>query len=515
MKRAQELRVDEFSVQKLRESHGTIQRLTSQVQELQERMNYLNDFGEFQEVESNYSGRLSHVPSQPAVVPSSRTMLSRDKRLPLETWNLSGPQENVLAVHILCSSQHKHLVKEFIIVRHQVLQDRFQCILVQELLSQKVKNELSAGRRPWVHYCRWDSAEFYGWTAKTADIGSSIWKIPTPSTLRDGRFIGWITLVWMLAIRFWKEFSKFWNVMCANSSALNKIIHNSQFKKKVRKKTGFYEEDGPPSWSTTDFGLLALMIQCWITLIYSLSLFAKIMFRSSIQDGTKFYYLCREPWFCRELCWPIDYQSSKWWCSGIRFETGRNSIIDDTNPIWWHHGMSVQIENTWVWSTQNRIRIAWHGNSSEDIGDRGSKMKTMEKRSIDQKLRLRNFDARHGKIETGTVVKSRKGLKWRWKRKRYLLPVERKWALFEGRPVQFRAWEWWSCTKTDTESRSTLQAIIDARYKREKSSVRGRSQTGRTLRQPCQILFERCLFEITLWVLASSRMSILKNWIGM
>ena len=34
----------------------------------------------------------------------------------------------------------------------------------------------------------------------------------------------------------------------------------------------------------------------------------------------------------------------------------------------------------------------------------------MVKRSIDQKLRLRNFDARHGRIESGAVVKSRKGL---------------------------------------------------------------------------------------------------------
>ena len=38
------------------------------------------------------------------------------------------------------------------------------------------------------------------------------------------------------------------------------------------------------------------------------------------------------------------------------------------------------------------------------------KLKTMMKRCIDQKLRLRNFDARHGKIESGTVIKSRKGL---------------------------------------------------------------------------------------------------------
>ena len=34
----------------------------------------------------------------------------------------------------------------------------------------------------------------------------------------------------------------------------------------------------------------------------------------------------------------------------------------------------------------------------------------MVNRSIDQKLRLRNFDARHGRIETGAVVKNRQGL---------------------------------------------------------------------------------------------------------
>ena len=81
MKRAQELRVDEFSEQKLRESHETIQRLTSQVQELQERMNSLSDSREFHEVESNYSGTFSHVPSQPARIPSPRSMLSCDKTL--------------------------------------------------------------------------------------------------------------------------------------------------------------------------------------------------------------------------------------------------------------------------------------------------------------------------------------------------------------------------------------------------------------------------------------------------
>ena len=91
--RAQEQRVDEISVQRLGENHETIQKLTSQLQEVQEQMNSMNDSGEFQEVESNYSVRLSYVSSQPAITPCSRSMLSREKRLTFDTWNTSGLQE--------------------------------------------------------------------------------------------------------------------------------------------------------------------------------------------------------------------------------------------------------------------------------------------------------------------------------------------------------------------------------------------------------------------------------------
>ena len=65
------------------------------MKDMQAQMNSMNDSREFQEVESNYSGRLSYVSSQLAAIPSSRSMLSRDKRLPHHTWNASGPQENV------------------------------------------------------------------------------------------------------------------------------------------------------------------------------------------------------------------------------------------------------------------------------------------------------------------------------------------------------------------------------------------------------------------------------------
>ena len=52
MKRAHEMRIDEFSTNKLRESHATVHELTSQIQELQERMNSSSESREFQDIES-------------------------------------------------------------------------------------------------------------------------------------------------------------------------------------------------------------------------------------------------------------------------------------------------------------------------------------------------------------------------------------------------------------------------------------------------------------------------------
>ena len=53
--------------------------------EMQEQMNSMNGSGDFQEVESNQSGRLSYVSTQPSMIPSSRSLLSRDRRVPQAT----------------------------------------------------------------------------------------------------------------------------------------------------------------------------------------------------------------------------------------------------------------------------------------------------------------------------------------------------------------------------------------------------------------------------------------------
>ena len=92
---------------------------------MQEQMNLMNDSGECQEVESNHSGRLSYVPSQPAVIPSSRSMLKRDERLPLDTWNTSGLQKTLLVTNLLHLIRPEIILKEFTLVRHEENEDQF------------------------------------------------------------------------------------------------------------------------------------------------------------------------------------------------------------------------------------------------------------------------------------------------------------------------------------------------------------------------------------------------------
>ena len=99
---------------------------------------------------------------------------------------------------------------------------------------------------------------------------------------------------------------------------------------------------------------------------------------------------------------------------------------------------------SWKVCTKLRIResaplkTAWELYDMETSMPTYQILKTMVKRSIEQKLRSRNFDARHGRIETGAVVKNRQGLSgvergrgvcYQWKEE----------AKFKGRQMQFPA----------------------------------------------------------------------------
>ena len=186
VKRAQEHRVDEVSAQKLRENPETIQQLTSQLQQMQEQMNSMNDSGDFQDVESNFHGWLSHVSSQPAMIPSSRSMLSRDKRLPLDTWNQSGLQENVYGNQFSTFDSPRDHPQRILSDNVQRNQDavpeagRTKTVHTSEdRLNYGTIPMPTFAPRPWMFYnAARITAELHGRTAKTANIGIAFRQIP-------------------------------------------------------------------------------------------------------------------------------------------------------------------------------------------------------------------------------------------------------------------------------------------------------------------------------------------------
>ena len=110
----------------------------------------------------------------------------------------------------------------------------------------------------------------------------------------------------------------------------------------------------------------------------------------------------------------------------------------------------------------------------------------MVKRSIDQKLRLRNFDASHGRIETGAVVKNREGMS----------------GVEGGRGICYQWKEKGQCSKGDQcsfwhESNDRVQkpdhnettpsepSLSRGRSVSKKRSIQGKSNHGAILRELC------------------------------
>ena len=115
------------------------------------------------------------------------------------------------------------------------------------------------------------------------------------------------------------------------------------------------------------------------------------------------------------------------------------------------------------------------------------KLKTVVKRRKDQKLRIRNFDARHGKIESGAVIKSRKGpigveggkgICFQWKEKGQCSQGDRCSFRHE---TQDRAQKLEHTAATPSEPTASRGRSVS-----RKSRILGRSNHGSILRQPCR-----------------------------
>ena len=115
------------------------------------------------------------------------------------------------------------------------------------------------------------------------------------------------------------------------------------------------------------------------------------------------------------------------------------------------------------------------------------KFKTMVMRSIDQRLRLRNFDARHGKTESGALIKSRtgligveggKGICYQWKEKG---------QCSQGDRCSFRHETQDRAQKPEhTAATASEPTLSRGRSVSRKRSIRGKSNHGSILRQPCR-----------------------------
>ena len=222
-------------------------------------------------MESNHSRRLSYVPSQPAMIPSSRSMLTCDKRLRLDTWNMSGPQENVFGnqcstfdssrdhpqgIHRSTTPGATGSVPVHIGTGTSVArgEDRIKDTIpmptfarrpstMSPLLPVEIPQNSKVGQqRQQISELEFDKcpdphSTFLCWKIKKIQqprdylFCFSIGGFVMDQRIMDGRFIGRITI---LAINCRKNFPDFemLDAKIASALNLNKIIQNSHFKKK-------------------------------------------------------------------------------------------------------------------------------------------------------------------------------------------------------------------------------------------------------------------------------------------
>ena len=114
-------------------------------------------------------------------------------------------------------------------------------------------------------------------------------------------------------------------------------------------------------------------------------------------------------------------------------------------------------------------------------------LQTMVKRSIDQKLRLRNFDAGHGRTETGAVLKNRKGLSGVEGGKDIFLQWKEKGQCSKGDQCSFRHESNDRAQKPEPKAATPSDPSMSrGRSVSKKTSIQGKSNRGAILRQPCR-----------------------------
>ena len=333
--------LDTMARRKFIEDQNTTKELSGRVQELQNEVNCMSDSKDFQDAESVRSGN-SHVTSRPVSFPlhpilegmlrHSFVSLSRNNGPPSiwDTWFFGKRFCSSTCIFISTLSSRIESM-EFI--------DRRAAPFVHCGEKWKARTKSGSEMPVWTVSKRFakdsvilsggDSSKNFGADQQRLQISDLHFdKFPTPATFACWKIrfktevctcsqfptqaMQWIKEVEMVdSVDDLKSSSSTRGIQMPNfevldariASALNQVIHNTQFKKKGQSGRTKGPEAGPfPSWQTDWLLDLRLLPGHW------------------------------SKRFCRKLCRPIHSCSTKWWHSGIRRKVGRNSIVYDEDP---------------------------------------------------------------------------------------------------------------------------------------------------------------------------------------
>ena len=268
------------------------------------------------------------------------------------------------------------------------------------------------------------------------------------------------------------------------ASALYRTIHNPPFRRRVS-----LEEQKSPKTQFFRGRQIAYLIYeyFWVTgAIDSVENYADLLTMRLRNDD-------------------IQEFDSKW---------GGNSLIDGENPTWWFLGRIVQIKNTRVWETPDRIGIVWPGDYQKRLGPDFQRFKTMfkkkKKKRIVQDLRNRNFDAQNGYYEKrlgqecrgqNSVEQGTLGDRWQWETHLHCSKGDK--CSFRH-DVEKRA----KMTQQNPSPNSFMQQSGGETSRTR--SLRGKSQCW-NVSMATQGLPQRNLHQFILWQVAPSRMLVLKD----
>ena len=325
---------DTIARRKLIEDQNTILELSGRVQELQNEVNCMNDSKNFQDAESVRSEN-SRVTSRPVSFPPHpipEGMLRhsfaspRRKEGPTSIWDTHGISGNVFANPLASSpAPYPQELNQWSASIEEPLHTSTAEKSERPEQNRDLRCQSGPSAKKSVIFSGGDSSKNYGADQQRLQISDLHFdKFPTPATFACWKIrfktevctcsqfpteaMQWIKEVESVdSVDELRSSSSIRGIQMPNfevldamiASALNRIIHNSHFKRRISlAEQKAQKQDRFPSRQTdcsldlrSLFGSLGAMILSRTMPTYSLSVYEMMIFRNSILSGTEFYCL--------------------------------------------------------------------------------------------------------------------------------------------------------------------------------------------------------------------------------